>query len=337
MARGDQLARQWKIFQILTNSRCGKSVADLAEEFNCHQRTVYRDLDALQVAGFPIYTEFENGRNLWQLMDSARKPMPVPFSLPELMALYFGSNVLRALKGTVFYDALESVLNKIKSSIPPESLKYLSRVETGLGTRPGPHKKYGAFSKVIEQINDAVLNGRVIEIVYYTLSRKKKTRRRVAPYKVWYHNGGMYMIGHCRWRNDIRIFAVDRIRVVNPTEETFEVPGEFDADAFMRSSFGVCHGEPQKVRILFAAGAAEFVKERNWHESQVLRDRPDGSVLFEADVACTDEFKAWVMRWGSKAVVLEPDELRAAIRTEAAEMLAGYANGVRKVRKAIFA
>jgi predicted DNA-binding transcriptional regulator YafY len=49
MARGDQLARQWKIIQTLITSRRGKSAAELAEDLECHPRTLYRDLEALQV------------------------------------------------------------------------------------------------------------------------------------------------------------------------------------------------------------------------------------------------------------------------------------------------
>jgi predicted DNA-binding transcriptional regulator YafY len=335
MARGDQLARQWKIFQTLVSSRYGKSVRDLAKNLDCHQRTVYRDLEALETAGFPIYTESSNGKNRWYLLDSARKPLPVPFSLPELMALYFGSDVLKVLKGTVFHDALESVLKKVKSSIPPESEKYLGQVEKNLNTRPGPYKNYSKFKNHIEQINDAMFGGKVIEIVYYTMSRKKSHQRKVAPYRMWFHNGGFYLIGHCKWRDGIRIFAVDRIKKISLTDESFEVPEEFDVDAFMRSSFGVYHGEPEKVKVLFSADIAEYIKEKIWHESQKLHDNPDGSVLFEADVACTKDFKAWVMRWGAKAIVLEPEILRNEIQAETVEMLAVYANGIEQVEKTL--
>jgi predicted DNA-binding transcriptional regulator YafY len=337
MARGDQLARQWKIFQTLVTSRYGKSVSALAKGLDCHQRTVYRDLNALEAAGFPIYTENVNGRNLWCLLDSARNPMPVPFSLPELMALYFGSDVLKVLKGTVFYDSLESLLKKVKSSIPPDAEKYLGRVEKSLHTKPGPYKDYGKFKKVIEQINDAVIDRRVVDIVYYTMSRKKKTQRKVAPYKIWFYNGGFYLIGHCKWRDGIRIFAVDRIKSIHVTDETFNVPEEFDVDEYMRSSFGVFHGKPAKVKVLFSAGIAEYIKEKIWHETQKFYDTPDGSVLFEADVACTREIKAWIMRWGAKAIVLEPEELRNEIRDEAVEMMAGYADGFEQVEKALTA
>jgi len=59
MARGDQIGRQWGIIQTLISSRIGKTAAELAEELGCNPRTVYRDLEALQVAGFPIYTQDE--------------------------------------------------------------------------------------------------------------------------------------------------------------------------------------------------------------------------------------------------------------------------------------
>jgi len=64
MARGDQLGRQWKIIQTLITLKKGKSAAELATDLDIHPRTVYRDLVALQVAGFPIYTE--RGEGGWQ-------------------------------------------------------------------------------------------------------------------------------------------------------------------------------------------------------------------------------------------------------------------------------
>jgi predicted DNA-binding transcriptional regulator YafY len=337
MARGDQLARQWKIFQTLVTSRYGKSVTDLAKDLECHQRTVYRDLHALEEAGFPLYTENVNGQNLWSLMESARKPMPVPFNMPELMALYFGRDALKVLKGTVFYDSLEDLFQKIKATLPPESKKYLKNVEQSLKVGSKPYKPYRKYKKIIEQIEKAVIDNRVIDIVYYTMSRKKETRRKVAPYKLWFFDGTFYMIGHCKWIKQIRIFAVDRIKMLAITDELFEVPNDFDIDEFLGSGLGAFHGEPEKVRVLFSADIAEYIKERIWHESQKLHDNPDGSVLFEADIACTKEFKAWILQWGAKAIVLEPEQLRNEIQAETVEMLAVYANGIEPMEKTLTA
>ena len=55
----------------------------------------------------------------------------------------------------------------------------------------------------------------------------------------------------------------------------------------------------------------------------------DGSIVFEAEVAGTEEIKYWVMSWGSKAQVLEPESLREEIRAES-EALLGKSGGWRK-------
>ena len=133
MARGDQLARQWRIVQTMITSRMGKSAADLARELGCHPRTVYRDLDALQAAGFPIYTEKVNGKSLWSFLDTIKHHFPIPFSLQELMSLYLSRDVLKVLKGTVFYDALESLFEKVRTTLPPESKKYPEPMRSSSG------------------------------------------------------------------------------------------------------------------------------------------------------------------------------------------------------------
>jgi predicted DNA-binding transcriptional regulator YafY len=335
MARGDQLARQWMIFQQLMTARYGKTVNELAADLDCHPRTVYRDLDALQVGGFPLYNEKVNGTNLWALMESAKKPVPIPFSLPELIALYFGRDVLKILKNTVFHDSLESLFKKIKSTLPVESKKYLRQIEKSLRAGSGPHKNYDKFKDTIETLNEAVINKKVVEIVYYTMSRKKVTQRKVAPYKLWFYDGTFYLIGHCRSKKNIRIFAVDRIKMLNLTDERFEVPADFNVDEFMKASFGVFQGQPVHVKVHFTSDAAGYVKEKIWHASQKLSEKSDGSVILEVDVAGTQEIKHWILRWGSQAQVLEPDSLREEIRSEAAEILGVYANSAEQVESVL--
>jgi predicted DNA-binding transcriptional regulator YafY len=169
------------------------------------------------------------------------------------------------------------------------------------------------------------------------MSRKKETRRKVAPYKLWFLDGTFYLIGHCKWIKEIRIFAVDRIKMLALTDEIFEMPDDFDIDDFMGNSFGAFHGKPEKIKVLFSSDIAGYIKEKIWHKSQKLSDNHDGSVLFEADMACTRDIKAWVMRWGSKAIVLEPEKLRSEIQSEAIEMMASYVNGIEQVEKTLTA
>jgi predicted DNA-binding transcriptional regulator YafY len=326
MARGDQLARQWKIIQSLISSRHGKSVSDLAEALHCHRRTVYRDLEALQSAGFPVYTDRIGGRNLWALLDTAKSSIPIPFSLPELMALYFSRGMMKALRDTVFFDSLESLFDKIKSTLPPEYIGYLANIEDSLEVRTKPYKQYGKLREVIEKVSEAVVNKKHIEITYYTMSRKSHSRRKIAPYKIWFFDGTFYLIANCGLREDIRIFALDRIKALALTDDFFTTPEEFNIDEFMRSSFGVFHGAPVHVRIWFAPEIAGYIGEKIWHDSQRLDSQPDGSVIFEAEVAGIEEIKYWVLKWGAKARVLGPESLREETRREVEAMLQNYSN-----------
>jgi len=324
MARGDQLARQWRILQSLIASRRGKSAADLARELEYHWRTVYRDLEALQLAGFPIFTDRVDGKNLWSVLDSARHHIPIPLNLTELMALYFSRGMMTVLKGTVFYESLETFFR----NLPAETIRYLDRLEDSFEVGSKPYRPYGQLRNSIDTISEAAAQRKIIEIEYFSMSRKEKTRRKVAPYKIWFFDGTFYLVGNCGLREDIRIFALDRIKSLELTGETFEMPQGFKVEEFMQSSFGVFHGQPQNVRIRFAPEVAGYISEKIWHRTQKIKPQKDGSLIFEARVAGTDEIKFWLMTWGSKAEVLAPATLRDEIAAEAKAMLQNYRDPV---------
>jgi len=324
MARGDQLGRQWKIIQTLISSKKGKSASDLSQDMECHPRTIYRDLEALQMAGFPIYIEKSEGKSLWSLLDTVKHQMPVPFTLTELMALYFGRDMLKVFRDTAFYDSLESLFQKVKTTLPPESIKYLKNVEQTFYLSMKPYKEYGKFKEILNRVNDAAVNRKSFEIVYYTMSRKKESRRRVDPYRIWFFNGTFYLIGFCHTRNEVRIFALDRIKMLHQTEETFQIPGDFSLEKFTASSFGVYQGEPLYIKVWFHQDIAGYIKEKIWHESQEIQDQEDGSIIFEAEVAGTDEIQFWIMTWGAKAEVISPLSLRDKIRAEAEMVVRRY-------------
>ncbi|MFC1858521.1 helix-turn-helix transcriptional regulator [Thermodesulfobacteriota bacterium] len=324
MARGDQLGRQWKILQLLLSARKGKTALELASALNCHLRTVYRDLDALQVAGFPVYNQRAEGKNLWRLLDAAKQQVPIPFSLTELMALYFSRDMLKVLKNTVFYDSIESLFQKIKTTLPSEYLNYLGQVEQSIQVGQQPYKPYDEFKEILDQVNEAIVHRWHIEIDYFTMSRKKETRRTIAPYKIWFFDGTFYLIGHCNRREAIRIFALDRIKMIRQTKESFELPDDFSVEDFMESSFGIFHGEPVSVRIRFAPSVAGYIGEKIWHDTQKTTPLDDGSLELAVTVAGTDEIKFWIMSWGSKAMVIEPESLHEEIRAEITEMQRNY-------------
>ena len=125
-------------------------------------------------------------------------------------------------------------------------------------------------------------------------------------------------------RGNYVAFGEFGIQSLETTDETYELPEDFNLDEYMQASFGIFHGEPVRVRIWFDAEVAGYVSEKTWHATQRIESQKDGSIIFEAEVAGTTEIKYWIMNWGSKAVALSPDSLRAEICTESEALLKNY-------------
>jgi predicted DNA-binding transcriptional regulator YafY len=324
--RGDQLARQWQLIQHLARSRAGVGIDALAQELGCVRRTVYRDLDALMYAGFPVTSEKRDGRVYYRFLDTFGLG-DVPFTTDEVLALAFGEDLLRPLEGTVFHDSIRSALEKIRAALGAEVSVFLERLGESFRVLPGPHKRYARQREAIGVLNDAVLRRRSVSMRYRTGRTGQVATRTLDPYRMWYQGGGLYVIGHDHKSAETRTFAVDRIEEASLTDASFEVPESFDFDAITASSFGVMAEDPVRVRIRFDPTWRLYVEEREWHPSQKLEPTEDGGALLTLEVGATQELRNWILSFGDGAEVLEPEPLRTEVAEELERALARYRSG----------
>lgn len=322
--RGEQLARQWRVIRSIEASPKGLTVAELAERERIGPRTIYRDLEALQEAGFPLYTERAERSNRWFVVDTYKFKVPPPFTLTELMALHLYGDLLKVFKGTPFYDSLEELFKKVQATLPPKTVAYLDRIQSVFSVGIKPYREYGRIREILNQVSWASLEHRRIEMSYHSLARKEPVTRKVDPYKVWFFEGTMYLIGYCHLRRQVRMFVLDRIRALNLTEEEFDPPEDFDLETFMKHSFKVMHDELHEVKVRISPRWARWVGERIWHESQRSEKGPDGSLILTFRVAGLEEIKRWVLSLGAEAVVIEPEILKKTLQEELTRNLRQY-------------
>jgi len=326
--RGEQLSRQWQLVQRLARSRFGVGLDDLAADLDCAKRTVYRDLDALMYAGFPVLSEKRDGRVSYRFLESFGLG-DVPFTPDEVLALAFSEDLLRALEGTVFHDSISSALAKIRASLGPELSSYLARLAETFRVMPGPHKRYAEYRDTIQTLSEASVAQRGVRIRYRTGRTGEERWRQLDPYRLWYRSGGLYVIGHDHRSGEIRTFAVDRILSIEAGADAFEVDPDFDFDAQQSSSFGVISEPAERVRVRFSPEWRTHVEEHAWHPSQRLVGTSEGGVVLEMEVGSTAELRNWVLSFGSGAEVLEPQ----ALRDEVAKELAAAADLYRGSRR----
>lgn len=322
--RGDQLARQWQLIQRLAKSRAGVGLDELARDLDCVRRTVYRDLDALMYAGFPVVSAKRDNRVFYRFMDSFRLG-DVPFTADELLALAFSEDLSRVLEGTVFHESIRSALAKIRAGLGPELSAYLNRLSDSFRVLPGPHKRYAQSSEAIRLLNESVLSQRTVAIEYRTGRSGEKSTRQFDPYRVWYRSGGLYVIGHDHRSGEIRTFAVDRILAISATSNPFEIDEGFDFDATISSAFGVISETPVAVRIRFDAEWRSHVMEHTWHPSQKIAELEDGSIELFMEVGGSAELRNWILSFGAGAQVLEPAALRRDVIAELRAAATHYA------------
>ncbi len=325
--RGDQLSRQWRILRQLEVNKHGLTAAEIAQMGGISLRTAYRDLDDLQLAGFPLYPEKRKGCQCWKFVDTYKSNLPFPFTYTELMSLHMSRDLFKIFKGTVFFDSLETFFDKVYANLPPENISYLEKIQSIFHMGIRPYKDYQRYRELIVQVNKAAMDNCCIEIAYQPLKDDAATLRKVEPYKIWFYEGTIYIIGLCHLRNEIRTFVLDRIHMLKVTDETFKTPKSFDFQKYICHGFKVMHDELYTVRILISPSWSRYIGEKIWHESQRIQKQLDGAIEIMFRVAGLDEIKKWVLGLGSEAYVLEPEELRELVRLELRSTLNQYKEG----------
>lgn len=122
----------------------------------------------------------------------------------------------------------------------------------------------------------------------------------------------------------MRMFVLDRIKMLKVTDERFTPAKDFDVEDFMRHSFKAMHDELHIVKVKISPERARWVGEKIWHESQKVTKLPDGGLEITFRVAGLEEIKRWVLSFGPEAVVLEPPKLQEMVRKDLSRNLAQY-------------
>jgi predicted DNA-binding transcriptional regulator YafY len=143
---------------------------------------------------------------------------------------------------------------------------------------------------------------------------KTLTERKVDPYYLVNYKGEWYLSSHCHTRDSIRTFAVSRIRKAEILAETFTMPKSLNKDAMFGDQFGIIWKDKfHKVRIRFTAEVAPYIRERQWHATQKIKDLGGGGLILEFTTNHVNEVKDWVLSWGPGATALAPAELVEAV------------------------
>jgi predicted DNA-binding transcriptional regulator YafY len=188
-----------------------------------------------------------------------------------------------------------------------------------LAVLPTTRPRYDA--EAFRTLSTAVVCRHRLEMIYWTASRDETTRRTFDPYDLALVEDGWYAVGYCHLRREVRVFAVQRVRSVRPTGESFDRPADFRVEDYMQGSFRAVRGDGDyRVVLRFAPAVARRIAEKQWHPSQAIEPQPDGGLILTMRLSSLVEVKRWVLSWGAACEVIGPHMLQEDLANEIGDM-----------------
>jgi predicted DNA-binding transcriptional regulator YafY len=307
------VVRLLTILRLLDNARRGMTAQELthALEDSCTLRTVYRDVQHLEQAGFPVASE--EGR---VFIDRARADrgsgLGFPLQPAEVLSLLLTEDLMAPLSESTLFQSLDELRQRLAAHLTPQGRQWVSELRTQLRATlaaPARLKEHGATLDVVE---DAIGKEQCLKLSYASPGSEHSDRT-VEPHLLWYHAGRAYLVGYCRQRQGFRTFAIQRIAAAALLEETFERRAEFDVDQFTRYGFGVLHGQVHDIVVELSAEVAHLARERVWHDTQHVEELEGGGVRLSFRAAGVPEIAAWLAGFGGKARAVAPAALVDAV------------------------
>jgi len=196
------------------------------------------------------------------------------------------------------------------------------------------HRGFISFKKAplvsgieyLEPMIRAIEDKQVLRLYYLPYYEDKPYFNEVHPYLLREHGFRWYLVGLNAFRDQVRTYALDRIRDLQPAPGIAYREPAFDTDSYFRYAIGIIAppGEPPLIRLAVQKTQAQYLITQPWHDSQNILEENEAEVVFSFRVHPTYEFKSLVLGLGKDAVVLEPEELRREIGEELARMIRNY-------------
>ncbi len=273
---------------------------ELARRFEVSRRTINRDIEDLCMAGIPVVTQQGAGGGIY-----IQEGYKLDKSLLKSGEL---SNIVAALKGLGSVSRNGEIKNLINKIVSSES--YAHDV---LAIDLSSFYK-GSLSDKIEMLKRAVSSAKVVEFTYF--NRSGEYKRRIEPYQIIYKWASWYVHGYCLYKNDFRMFKLNRLWDLTITKEDFtrrKVPQavqDFDAHLI----------DDKKFEALFDKSVEYLVVETYGPGSYSETD--EGKLRLEGFYTNVEYIISWILGFGDKMQILSPPDLAQEIK-EIAENIAG--------------
>ncbi|MBI1763611.1 MAG: WYL domain-containing protein [Acidobacteria bacterium] len=316
-----------RAFWIDHQIRAGRhpNATTIAAHFEITTKTAQRTLDFMRDR-LKLPLGYSHELRGWIYTEPAYALPAVELMEGDLIAILLAEKLSRQYRGTAIAQQVEQAFAKVISALT-------ETVSIDLAALAEAHSFEAAATSELNpdtfaRLGRACRERRRLEMAYFTASRGALTRRRVDPLHLRNHLGDWYLIGWDHLRGKVLDFHAGRIRELTVLEEDFDWPAGFALESYLNSGFGMIRGsQPLTVELIFDEYQARWIRERGkFHPTEEREELLDGRLKLTMQVTALDGVKRFVMQYGAHVEVVQPEELRQAIREEVTAMQTIYNN-----------
>ena len=299
------------IMILLDRERIG--ARELADMFEVSTRTIYRDIDSINMAGIPVCSTSGVGGG-FEIMKNYKIDKNV-FSTADLSAILMG---LSSLSGMMRGDELVNALAKVKSFIPADRAKDIELKANQIYIDLSPWMGDGNIQPYLEIIKTAIQESRLLSFEYID-RYGNRTARIAEPYQLVLKNSHWYWQGYCHQRNDFRLFKLSRTSNLQIREEFF-APRVYQKPQMDVADIVATMQKEIKIRI------HRSIMDRVLDYCPYEHFSPDSDEYYIVDFPFVenDYYYDILFSFGDKCECLEPLHIRVEMKRRIHDMAAIY-------------
>lgn len=303
---------------VLLLQRRGKMTAStLASELEVSRRTILRDIEALSLAGVPIYTEGGHGGGV--ALDEKYRTSFTGLNEVEVQALFVASNN-QLLHEIGLGAAAESTLLKLFAALPARHQPSADHIRQRIYIDPIWWWHEAQPTPFWSELQAAVHHDRCIRVVYENYSGEV-AERVLEPYGLVSKSSLWYLVA--RRAGEWRTYRVARLRTVELLAAHFQRDAAFDLSTYWQAQLGefVSTFSEYEFVLRVHPDRLNFARWLTPGRNQILATAADGWSTVKFQMESDQLARMLVFGLGSQGEVVEPEALKAAVVKGCQELL----------------
>ncbi|BDQ33391.1 helix-turn-helix transcriptional regulator [Pseudodesulfovibrio portus] len=298
---------------------------DLARELDCSKQTIIRMMEDIDRSYSVRVEKGKDGKRAWYQIQAPRNRPKVALSEDEISHLLLCKEMVRHLLPQGLSKEVDETIHKTVALLPALDNR-AQAFESLAGAILKGSIDYTPQEAIITTILNAIAGKDVCEIKYKALGQKEEKLHYFAPLRIKSYREALYVTG---WKVDIRAKEAEPIYEMHLPIHRFTAAEPVRKKYFIQQQekphhFGFPECEPFRIKVRLTPEAGRYVKERRWSSDQVVTDLDDGRCELEFTAQSETEVLSWVLGFGANIQMLEPESLRATVKSELKKTLVHY-------------